>query len=139
MPGPKNGWHQRHDQVVHQLRVERFSNKRATVEVDILVAELGRTTDTDTLFRIRFDGTLQDAGPIAVLGASEDVIAEAITSEHRTDLSLGEALKIATDAIATVMDREIPPTAWEAGLLDRGAQRRAFVRLTPDEIAAALV
>jgi proteasome alpha subunit len=115
-----------------------FTHEVKPYEVDILVAEVGFTPDADRLFRIRFDGTLRDAGPVAVLGAGEISIAEAISSEYRSDMSLGEALTVAADAIATAMEREIEPTTWEASFLDRDAPRRAFSRLAPDEVAAAL-
>ena len=115
-----------------------FTHEVKPYEVEILVAELGLVAGSDNVFRIRFDGTLQDAGPIAVLGASEDVIADSIATGYRSDLSLGEALALATGAITGAMEREIAPTAWEAGLLDRARTRRTFVRLTPEDVAAAL-
>lgn len=115
-----------------------FTHEVKPYEVDIVVAELGHTNDSDHLFRIRFDGTLQDAGPVAVLGAGEEEIAERVGKQYRSDLSLGEALSVATVAIAAAMEREIAPTAWEAGLLDRHIQRRTFVRLSPEDVATAL-
>ena len=115
-----------------------FTHEVKPYEVDILVAELGRTVDMDNVFRVRFDGTLQDAGPVAVLGAGEEAIAEAITSDYSASLSLGEAITLTTGAIAHVMEREMTPTGWEAGILDRSAQGRTFVRLAPDEVATAL-
>ncbi|MEN8238273.1 MAG: proteasome subunit alpha [Actinomycetota bacterium] len=115
-----------------------FTHEVKPYEIDILVAELGRTVDADNLFRVRFDGTLQDAGPIAVLGAGEETIADGIASDYRSDLSLGEALTLASGVISATMEREIAPDAWEAGLLDRSADRRTFVRFTPEDVAAAL-
>jgi proteasome alpha subunit len=115
-----------------------FTHEVKPYEVDILVAELGRTDHTDNLFRIRFDGTLQDAGPIAVLGGGEEAIAEGVASGYRRDLSLGEALTLATGVITTAIERDSELIAWEAGFLDRSAQQRTFVRLTPDDVADAL-
>jgi len=115
-----------------------FTHEVKPYEVDIIVAELGPTATTDKLFRIRFDGTLQDAGPIAVLGAGADTIAESISDGYEQGLALSEALTLATESIAAAMEREIPPTAWEAGLLDRSAERRTFTRLAPSDIAAAI-
>ena len=115
-----------------------FTHEVKPYEVEILVAEVGESNETDRLFRIRFDGTLQDAGPIAVLGAGEESIADGITSDYSSDLSLDDALKLATGVIASVMEREMDPTAWEAGFLDRSAKRRTFERLSPDVVAQAL-
>ncbi len=115
-----------------------FTHEVKPYEVDIVVAELGETADIDRLFRIRFDGTILDAGPIAVLGAGEDLIAAGVEQAHRSDLTLEEALTATTGLIAEVMEREIAPTAWEAGFLQRTAARRTFRRLTPDEVAEAI-
>lgn len=115
-----------------------FTHEVKPYEVEIVVAELGQTHATDRLYRIRFDGTLQDAGPIAVLGAEEEGITESIAAQHTSDLSLNQALALATGTIATAMGREIEPTAWEAGFLDRDRKRRTFVRLPPDEVAEML-
>jgi len=115
-----------------------FTHEVKPYEVDILVAELGQTAASDSLFRIRFDGTLQDAGPVAVLGAGEKMIAEGIDDGYSSDMTLPGALTLATGVIASVMEREIAPTAWEAGLLERNGVRRTFRRLTPDEVAEDL-
>jgi proteasome alpha subunit len=116
-----------------------FTHEVKPYEVEIVVAELGQSDETDRLFRIRFDGTLQDAGMIVVLGAGEEAITDGIDSGYRRDLSLAEALSLATGVIAAAMEREIAPTAWEAGFLDRNKQRRTFVRLSPDDVSEALV
>lgn len=115
-----------------------FTHEVKPYEVEIVVAELGQTHEVDRLFRIRFDGTLQDAGPIAVIGAEEEGITESITAQYKSDLSLSEALVLATGAVATNIGREIDPTAWEAGFLDRDRQRRTFVRLSPEDVEARL-
>jgi proteasome alpha subunit len=115
-----------------------FTHEVKPYEVDILVAEVGRTVGSDSLFRIRFDGTLRDSGPVAVMGAGEDQIAEIVTAAYRTDLSLNAALILATETISTVMERSIEPTAWEVGFLERATTRRAFTRMTAGEIADAL-
>jgi proteasome alpha subunit len=116
-----------------------FTHEVKPYEVDILVAEVGRTVGSDILFRIRFDGTLRDGGPIAVLGAGEEQIATIIAAAYTNDLSLNAALTLATEAISTVTERTIEPTAWEVGFLDRATTRRAFTRMSPDEVAEALV
>jgi len=115
-----------------------FTHEVKPYEVEIMVAELGQTHETDRLFRVGFDGTLRDAGPVAVLGAQQETIADAISTRYRSDLSLKEALAIATGTISDVMERESASTAWEAGFLDRDKQRRTFVRLSPDEVAERL-
>jgi proteasome alpha subunit len=115
-----------------------FTHEVKPYEVDILVAEVGRSVGSDYLFRIHFDGTLRDSGPIAVLGAAEDQITESIAEVYNSELSLNAALSLATEAISTAAEREIEPTAWEVGFLNRATTLRAFTRMTPDETAEAL-
>lgn len=111
-----------------------FSHEIKPYEVDIIVAELGVDLASDKLFRVQFDGTLRDAAGVAVLGASEDEIAASLTASVSPDMELPDALRLATDAIVAAEEREITPGSWETGYLDRSVERRAFRRLTPDEL-----
>ena len=115
-----------------------FTHEVKPYEVDIVVAELGTTAAYDKLFRVQFDGTLQDAGPIAVLGAGEDEISSAVEAEYRADFTLDEALSFVTGVVTDVMEREIPSEAWEAGFLERIDVRRTFRRLNSNEVANAI-
>jgi proteasome alpha subunit len=111
-----------------------FSHEVKPYEVDIIVAELGVDVDSDKLFRIQFDGTLRDAEGFAVLGAGEDAIAETVTESFRRDLSLSEAVQLATTSIRQAEDREVEAAAWETGFLDRTGERRTFRRLSMEEV-----
>ncbi|MEN8040817.1 MAG: proteasome subunit alpha [Actinomycetota bacterium] len=114
-----------------------FSHEVKPYEVDILVAELGDDLASDKLFRIQFDGTLRDARAIAVLGASEDAITDALTASVTPDLDVGEAARKAAEAIQSAEGREIEIDAWETGFLDRTEEHRTFRRLEAAEIHAA--
>ncbi|RLE17026.1 MAG: proteasome subunit alpha [Actinobacteria bacterium] len=114
-----------------------FSHEVKPYEVDIIVAELGVEMDGDKLFRVQFDGTLRDAERTAVLGAGEDAIAESVKDSWRPDLSLSEAIRLATTSIEQVEDRRIDATAWETGFLDRAGERRTFRRVTVEEFEDA--
>lgn len=115
-----------------------FTHEVKPYEVEVLVAELGKSAESDRLFRVQFDGTLRDAGPLAVLGAEEEPIAAALSATHDPDASLGDAVRTITSAIAAAMEREIPSDSWETGLLERDSQRRTFRRLTTAEVATAI-
>jgi proteasome alpha subunit len=97
-----------------------FSHEVKPYEVDIIVAELGVDVGSDKLFRVQFDGTLRDAEGFTVLGAREDAIAESVKDFWRADLSLAEAVRLATTSIEQAEDRHIDQAAWETGFLDRG-------------------
>ncbi len=114
-----------------------FAHEVKPYEVDIIVAELGATLADDKLFRIQFDGTLRDADGIAVLGAGEDEITEALAGTIDVEMPVQDAFAAACDAIERAADREIPPDAWETGFLERTEARRTFRRLTIEEITSA--
>jgi proteasome alpha subunit len=114
-----------------------FSHEVKPYEVDIVVAELGVDVSSDKLFRVQFDGTLRDAEGFAVLGAGEEAITDSVRESMRSDLSLSEAVRLATTSIEQVEDREIEPAAWETGFLDRAAKRRTFRRLAIEELEDA--
>lgn len=114
-----------------------FSHEVKPYEVDIVVAEVGASTDEDSLFRVQFDGTLRDAEGLAVLGGEEEEIEQRLADAHDPSRSLAAALATACDSIEAVVGREIPASDWETGFLARDAKRRAFRRLTEGEIAQA--
>lgn len=114
-----------------------FSHEVKPYEVDIVVAEVGASSDDDHLFHIQFDGTLRDAEGLAVVGSDEDTIATAMDAKHGSDVSLDAALAAACNAIEAATDHPIAIDAWETGFLDRTADRRTFRRLSADEIATA--
>jgi len=114
-----------------------FSHEVKPYEVDIIVAELGLDLSSDKLFRVQFDGTLRDAERLAVLGAGEEAIAESVRDSWRPDLTLAEAVRLATTSIERVEDRRIDAAAWETGFLDRAGERRTFRRLAAEEFEDA--
>lgn len=114
-----------------------FSHEVKPYEVDIVIAEVGAVVAEDVLFRIQFDGTLRDAEGIAVLGAEEEEITRQLGEPWDSSVPLSEALAAACTAIEAATDREIAPETWETGFLQRDAKRRAFRRLTTDEIVAS--
>jgi proteasome alpha subunit len=115
-----------------------FSHEVKPYEVDILVAELGENMASDKLFRVQFDGTLRDANRFVVLGAGEEAIAETISESVSEEMSLDDAIVLATTAIERAEDKEIAVSQWETGFLDRSADRRTFRRLDAAELNAAL-
>ncbi len=108
-----------------------FSHEIKPYEVDIVVAEVGDGLSDDKLFRVQFDGTLRDADRFAVLGAGEEAIAERISASLNADMSLDEAVVLATDAIQHVEEKEIDTSEWETGFLERSADRRSFSAIGP--------
>ena len=117
-----------------------FTHEMKPMEVEILVAEIGLDGDGrgDQLFHILYDGTVVDEDDWVVLGGETEEISERFEAAL-VDLprSLGDGVRAAVAALAGP-DRTLSAGGLEAAVLDRANGRRAFRRLTDEEVAAIL-
>jgi len=114
-----------------------FTHEVKPMEVEVLVAEVGQTPETDRLFHILYDGTVVDERGFTVLGGESDAIADRLTQTYQANLPLAEALQAAVGALAG-RERQLQPTELEVAVLSRRNGRRAFHRLSDSEIADLL-
>jgi proteasome alpha subunit len=114
-----------------------FTHELKPLEVEILVAELGAGEDGDQFYHLLYDGSVADEERFAVLGGDADAIAERLKASFRRDWDLHEALRAAVSALAGP-DRTLGAAELEVAVLARANGRRAFRRLTQEELAAAL-
>jgi proteasome alpha subunit len=89
-----------------------------------LVVEAG---DPNRMFRISYDGTLNDERRVAAIGGKSEALLEALRGSWREDLTLEDALAVGQAAFRLAEGRE--SEGWEAAVLDRTHGRRAFRRL----------
>jgi proteasome alpha subunit len=118
-----------------------FTETAKPYEVEIVVAEIGDTAETDQIYRLTFDGSIADESGFVAMGGSAEAIGAAMTADYRPGLSLAEAVALAVASLGRDTDepRVIDPDQIEAAVLDRGRTgRRTFRRLTDAEVAAAL-
>jgi proteasome alpha subunit len=120
-----------------QILGQVFTHEMKPLEVEILVAEVGRTPADDQLFHLLYDGTVIDEQGFAVLGGDAEAVAERFTGAVAEAPDLAAALAAAVSALAGP-DRTLAPAELEVALLDRGAERRCFRRLGDDEVAGLL-
>ena len=114
-----------------------FTNEMKTMEVEILVAEVGADGSGDRLFHILYDGTLVDETGWCVLGGEAEAIGERMGAAWVEGGTLGEALRAAVGALAGP-DRTLAAAELEVAVLDRGNGRRSFRRIDDDEVASLL-
>ncbi len=113
-------------------------------EVEIVVAELGVTSDQDQIYRLTYDGSVGDEQNFAVMGGSADVITEVVRRDFRPGLNLAEAAKLAIGALAAdggpnAAPRELGVEALEVAILDRTRTLpRKFRRITGDRLGSLL-
>jgi proteasome alpha subunit len=116
-----------------QMLGDVFTHEVKPMEVEILVAEVGHHPDDDRLFHVLYDGTVMDEKGYTVLGGESDVVTNRLEASYQPDLGLAEALRAALGALAG--SRDLGAEELEVALLERGADRRAFRRLSRPEIA----
>lgn len=119
-----------------QILGQIFTHEMKPMEVEILVAEVGLVPGRDQLFHILYDGTVMDEQRFSVLGGEAEAIAARLGEAYRDALTLGEAVKVAAQALAG--PRSLSADDLEVGVLARSNGRRCFHRLTDAEVAAFL-
>jgi proteasome alpha subunit len=110
-------------------------------EVEIFVGEVGETVEQDQVYRLTYDGQVNDEQGFAAMGGSAETVTNHIKDRYRADMSLQEALRLAVEALgrSEPAPRVIPVSSLEVAVLDRTrTQQRKFKRLTDPELAPIL-
>ena len=115
-----------------------FTQDAKPFEVEIVVAEVGETSEQDQIYRLTYDGSVADEHGFVVMGGTTEPLEQALRQRYVPDHSLGEALGLAVSVLATdpaggePRDRSagaLGPGQLEVAVLDRGRPRRTFRRL----------
>jgi proteasome alpha subunit len=124
-----------------QLLGAIFTDSNKPYEVEIVVAEVGKTEEDDQLYRITFDGSVADEHGFVVMGGQSDQVATALKEKYEVGMSLERAFSVAIAALAGQGngDRsDVTAAQLEVALLDRGRSHRTFRRLTGARLEALL-
>ncbi|MFZ0171448.1 MAG: proteasome subunit alpha [Acidimicrobiales bacterium] len=111
-----------------------FTHEMKPLEVEILVAELDAYDDDHQLYHIAYDGTVVDEVDFTVLGGDSTTINDRLSSSYRRGWPLAEAVRNCVAALAGP-DRSFEPADLEAAVLEHGSGRRAFRRLSNEDLA----
>ncbi len=119
-----------------------FTEAGKPFEVEITVAEVGDEVGDDQLYRLTYDGSVQEEHNFIVMGGNADPIAAVLKAEHVADADGETAVRLAVKALAATAEgaepRTIAPETLEAAVLDRTRPRRAFKRLTAESLGTIL-
>jgi proteasome alpha subunit len=124
-----------------------FTDSPKPYEVELVVAEVGKTADDDQIYRITFDGSVADERGFVVIGGQADQVAAVLKEQYSEGMTLAEAFTVAIAALSGRAkgdgeaggDRsEITAAQLEVALLDRGRAHRAFRRLTGTRLESLL-
>jgi proteasome alpha subunit len=116
-----------------QLLGSLFTDSPKPYEVEIVVAEVGKTTADDEIYRITFEGSVADERDFVVVGGQADRVAAVIKEGYSASSSLSAAMRLAMVALANQGDGAAEPlssTELEVALLERDRAFRAFRRIT---------
>ncbi len=124
-----------------QILGQIFTHEMKPMEVEILVAEVGQTSDSDQMFHINYDGTVVDKRDFTALGGDAAAIstrvADSCGDRVGDSLDLSAAVSAAVAALSGP-DRTILAGELEVALLVRGQSRRCFRRLADDDVIAII-
>lgn len=116
-----------------------FTHEMKPYEVEILVAEVGRSPDhPDELFHILYDGVMMDKEGFTVLGGQAETITTALEADYAPDLALGPAAQLGARVLAPPDSEPLAVDALEVALLDRSRPGRSFRRIKNAELTDLL-
>jgi proteasome alpha subunit len=101
---------------------------------------VGTTVAKDELYRLNYDGSVQDEPGFMAMGGQSEAIAGVLRAEHSESHTLGDAVKLAVKALASIggeggAARTLAADQLEVAILDRAKTGRTFRRV----LGAALV
>jgi proteasome alpha subunit len=111
-----------------------FSETQKPYEVEICIAQVGATPQTDELYRITYDGSVMDEPGFMAMGGQAEAISNVLRERHDTAADLTTALALAAEALGSVggengQPRQLTPKQLEVAVLDRRRKGRAFRRI----------
>jgi len=120
-----------------QIIGQSFTHESKPLEVEILIAEVGITSDGDCMYHISFDGTVSDEKTFCVLGGDDATITTRLQESTANDATLKSNLQRAVAALSGP-DRTLTAEDLEVAILSRTSQRRCFSRVTDADISEML-
>ena len=78
-----------------------FTQESKPYEVEIVVAEVGATPDTDQVYRLTYDGSVADEHGFVAMGGGAEQIETGLKEQWREGLHLSEALGLAVGLLGT--------------------------------------
>ncbi len=114
-------------------------------EVEIFVAEVGKSAEDDQVYRLTYEGRVADEHGYAVMGGDAETVSSYLAEHYVEGSPLGDALAVAVAALGhsteggQTIDRVIPVGDLEVAVLDRTrSQPRKFARIRPTRVEELL-
>ncbi|WP_448628698.1 proteasome subunit alpha [Geodermatophilus sp. URMC 64] len=118
---------------------EIFTQQMKPYEVELCVAEVGDSPETDQLFRLTFDGSVVDEPDFVVMGGQADAVTGHLREHFLPGMGLADALQVGVRALSAVSPvtsgsgnggpSQLTSEQLEVAVLDRRRLKRAFRRV----------
>ena len=111
-----------------------FTTESKPLEVELVVAEVGREPAGDQIYRLAYDGSVTDEHGYVVMGGQAERLGGLLAEQWRAGMTLPEVLALAVRTLGSPTEdgaeaRTIPAPQLEVAVLDRTRPRRTFRRL----------
>jgi proteasome alpha subunit len=119
---------------------DAFTRELKPLEVEVIVAEVGDPGlvghEQNEIYRIQYDGSISDHRNFCVIGGSEEELRSHLSSNYRTDLPLGDTLRLGRAALGRANNGKaaVNPENLEVCILEKARIGRKFRRLDADEL-----
>ena len=126
---------------------EVFTQQMKPFEVELCVAEVGETPETDQLYRLTFDGSVVDEPDFVVMGGQAEAVSANLREHFLPGMGLAEALRVGVQALSAVSPATsagnggpalLTTEQLEVAVLDRRRPKRAFRRIADAALRSLL-
>ena len=115
-----------------------FTNEPKPYEVELVVAEVGDSSDNDQIYRLTYDGSVADEHGFAAMGGQVDQISGELTHSWRVGMTLKEAVQLASRLLGAA-DGSLKEDSLEVAVLDRTrVATRKFSRINGSALKSLL-
>jgi proteasome alpha subunit len=119
-----------------------FTESNKPFEVEIIVAEVGETTDSDQIYRITYDGSVTEEQGFVAVGGQADQLSTVLKERYADGMPLSQALAVALAALGAPDNgdgSDLTAAHLEVAVLDRAHRtHRTFRRLEGDRLEVLL-
>jgi proteasome alpha subunit len=112
-----------------------FIQEPKPYEIELCVAELGTDGSPSALYHVIYDGTVTDRKGYMAIGGQSEELDTGLQRGYSDGMELDAALALAVQVLRSA-DPGGNNSRLEVALLERGAARRAFRRLSEQDVTA---
>jgi proteasome alpha subunit len=119
-----------------------FTQESKPYEVEIVVAEVGDSVETDQMYRLTYDGSVFDEQTFVVMGGMSEPISGIMRESYADGMTLEDALRLAVRALSEAgpegEKRTLTAGQLEVAVLERNRVGRTFRRIVPTQLRSLL-